>query len=104
MVCMGYTCGIDTDTAQEHNGKDQPLLCSVCNSFLGIRDSSLVGFMLYKSSMALKKDRDDVWQQYPELAFVTAQLLSMMESDGSRKYLVVCSGDTEDSGGELQVH
>ena len=53
--------------------------------------------------MALKKDRDDVWHQYPEQAFVSAQLLSMMESDGSRKYLVVCSGDAEDSRGELQV-
>ena len=59
--------------------------------------------MLHKSSMALKKDRDDVWHQYPEQAFVSAQLLSMMESDGSRKYLVVCSGDAEDSRGELQV-
>ena len=59
--------------------------------------------MLYKSSIALKKDRDDIWQQYSEQEFISAQLLSMMESDGSRRFFIVCPGDVEDNRGELQV-
>ena len=59
--------------------------------------------MLYKSSMALKGDRNDVWQQYSEQAFISAQLLSIMESEGSRRFFVVCLGDVEDSRSGLQV-
>lgn len=64
------------------------LLCTGCNAILGFQDQSPNGFRLYKSSVSLKPSGTSTWENFPATTFICAQLLAVIESQATRKFVL----------------
>ncbi|KAK8168456.1 HECT-like ubiquitin-conjugating enzyme-binding-domain-containing protein [Phyllosticta citrichinensis] len=73
-----------------HSPSDQRshLLCSSCNSHVGLFDHSSNGFRLWKWSLAVTCKDTPSPKSYSPLKWVSAQLLSLIENQGVRKFTV----------------
>lgn len=76
------------------------LLCTGCNAILGFQDHSANGFRLYKSSVSLKPSGTSAWESFPATTFICAQLLAVIESQATRKF-VLHSGANSDTDAHL---
>ncbi|KAK7542698.1 ubiquitin-conjugating enzyme E2-binding protein [Phyllosticta citribraziliensis] len=74
-----------------HSSSDQRshLLCSSCNSHVGLFDHRSNGFRLWKWSLSVTCKDAPSPKSYSPLKWVSAQLLSLIENQGVRKFTVV---------------
>ncbi|KAK8197221.1 HECT-like ubiquitin-conjugating enzyme-binding-domain-containing protein [Phyllosticta capitalensis] len=71
------------------------LLCSSCNSHIGLFDHRSNGFRLWKWSLSVPRKESSVPQSYSPVKWVSAQLLSLIENQGVRKFTVIPDGGPE---------
>ena len=70
--------------------------CVSCHKSLGIRDDISGALRIYKWSVILQYTQDAAWESYPARFFISAQLLSLIDSQAVYKFLAY-SGDLDRS-------
>ena len=69
---------------------------------MGIQDETNGAVRLFKSSLRLQARRDAPWEVYPVQKFICAQLLALIRSQATHKFLA-CSEDISDAREALLV-
>ncbi|KAK7613335.1 ubiquitin-conjugating enzyme E2-binding protein [Phyllosticta paracitricarpa] len=89
-----------------HSSLDQQLhlLCSSCYTQVGLFDHRSNGFRLWKWSLSVVRKGRPSPQSYSPIKWISAQLLSLIDNQGVRKFTVVADDDPQASkvneGGE----
>ncbi|KAF2835504.1 hypothetical protein M501DRAFT_998964 [Patellaria atrata CBS 101060] len=95
--CSGVKEQIIQKSSSSHNHNHDPLLlCSSCNSVLGLFDTRAEGYKLYKWSLtiAFAKPRR---QYYSMQKWLSALFITLVESQGVRKFRVDSSDRDDDA-------
>ncbi len=74
----------------EHQNAKSKLYCSNCKALLGVQDSSLEGWRIFKSGLSIKASLDAQWESFAPEIFISSQLISLIESSAARKFVVHC--------------
>ncbi|KAI9702089.1 MAG: hypothetical protein M1836_001433 [Candelina mexicana] len=90
-----------------HEGRagaeNESLLCKQCKATIGVVDNRAEGYRLYKWSLSLQQPHTLKPISYPLQHFVSAQLLSLIDNQAVRRFVLTSSKPGEISGLELWV-
>ncbi|KAI9819501.1 MAG: hypothetical protein M1827_006949 [Pycnora praestabilis] len=68
--------------------RSQDIQCSDCKAVLGVYDARANGYRIYKWSVAVRQDENDTSRQYPVQAFISAQLLALIDNQAVRRFVI----------------
>ncbi|KAI9792490.1 MAG: hypothetical protein M1835_007856 [Candelina submexicana] len=85
------------------NAENQSLICNQCKATIGVVDNRAEGYRLYKWSLSLQQPHALKPTSYPLQHFISAQLLSLIDNQAVRRFVLTSSKPGELSGLELWV-
>ncbi|KAF9892833.1 hypothetical protein FE257_000422 [Aspergillus nanangensis] len=88
--CMGVKMADDDSSS---------LLCTQCNTLLGVSDPLSQGWRLFKTSLAASSSSKTttstpIWETHPIETIVAAQLLELIERESARRFVLHCDQPT----------
>lgn len=83
-----WCCVSFSDDSQDQE-RQHSVRCTSCKQSIGAASNiDPEQVKLYKWEIRLRKDSSMTWGEHPEQKFISAQLLSMIESQGVRRFVV----------------
>ncbi|KAL5360071.1 ubiquitin-conjugating enzyme E2-binding protein [Aspergillus floccosus] len=102
-VCEGDCRGVNAKQATENTPNTSPaeLLCSSCDSLIGIDDTVAEGWRLFKTSLSAhtlsdetQTPSEDEWEAHPIETIIAAQVLELIERESARRFVLHCGQKT----------
>lgn len=91
---------ISNSFSRKSNEKRPNIECTSCSTLVGTISNGVIRF--FKWSIRLRREKHSAWELYPLQKFLCAQLLSLIASQATRKFLVY-SGAIQDAEEALLV-